>query len=114
MLGALMVPSFDLPSRLKRRRLWVLSTVDARAARRKFVDEQVQPGDLVAILRTAGGVGALQQFTTDRRMATCSRAAPPGHSSSWSEVWSGFPDARRFSSSRKGSTATTCSGACGV
>src|SRR5215207_3290108 len=113
MLGALMVPSFDLPSRLKREGAsGVLSTVDARAALRKFVDEQVQPGDLVAILRTAGGVGALQQFTTDRRMATCSRAAPSGHSSSWSEVWSGFPDARRFSSSRKGSTATTCSGAC--
>ena len=44
------------------------STVAARAALRKFVDEQVQPDDLVAILRTAGGVGALQQFTTDRRI----------------------------------------------
>jgi VWFA-related protein len=33
----------------------------------KFVDTQLQPGDLVAIIRTGGNVGALQQFTTDRR-----------------------------------------------
>jgi VWFA-related protein len=35
---------------------------------KKFVDEQMQPGDLVAIMRTGAGMGALQQFTTDRRM----------------------------------------------
>ena len=35
---------------------------------RKFVDENVQPRDLVAIIRTGGEVGALQQFTTDRRL----------------------------------------------
>jgi VWFA-related protein len=35
---------------------------------RKFVDEHVQPQDLVAIIRTGGEVGALQQFTTDRRL----------------------------------------------
>jgi VWFA-related protein len=35
---------------------------------RKFVDEHVQPNDLVAIIRTGGEVGALQQFTTDRRL----------------------------------------------
>jgi VWFA-related protein len=38
-----------------------------RQALRKFVDQQVQPGDLVAIIRTADGVGALQQFTSDKR-----------------------------------------------
>ena len=38
-----------------------------RGALRKFVDEQMQPGDLVAILRTTGGIGALQQFTSDKR-----------------------------------------------
>ena len=27
----------------------------------------MQNGDLVAIIRTGGGIGALQQFTTDRR-----------------------------------------------
>ncbi len=39
----------------------------ARKALRKFVDEQMQPGDLVAIIRTKGGMGALQQFTNDKR-----------------------------------------------
>lgn len=38
-----------------------------RQAIKKFVDEQIQDGDLVAIIRTGGGIGALQQFTTDRR-----------------------------------------------
>jgi VWFA-related protein len=40
---------------------------DARRALRKYVDEQVQPNDLVAIIRTSAGIGALQQFTNDRR-----------------------------------------------
>ncbi|HEX6209287.1 MAG TPA: VWA domain-containing protein, partial [Methylomirabilota bacterium] len=44
------------------------STANVRNALRRFVDEQVQPGDLVAILRTSGGIGALQQFTTDKRL----------------------------------------------
>ena len=39
----------------------------ARSALKKFVDEQMQTGDLVAIIRTGGGMGALQQFTTDKR-----------------------------------------------
>jgi VWFA-related protein len=43
------------------------SNVYARKALKKFVDEQMQPGDLVAIIRTAGGMGALQQFTSDKR-----------------------------------------------
>jgi VWFA-related protein len=43
------------------------STHYVRDALKKFVDEQVQPGDLVAIIRTAGGMGALQQFTSDKR-----------------------------------------------
>lgn len=34
----------------------------------KFVDERLQPQDLVAIIRTGGEVGALQQFTNDRRL----------------------------------------------
>jgi len=38
-----------------------------RRALKKFVDEQMQPGDLVAIIRTSGGIGALQQFTSDKR-----------------------------------------------
>ncbi|HEY0003933.1 MAG TPA: VWA domain-containing protein [Pyrinomonadaceae bacterium] len=43
------------------------STHFVRQALKKFVDQQMQPGDLVAIIRTAGGMGALQQFTSDRR-----------------------------------------------
>ena len=39
-----------------------------RKALRRFVDQQMQPGDLVAILRTGSGVGALQQFTSDKRL----------------------------------------------
>ena len=39
----------------------------ARKALTKFVDEQMQPNDTVAILRTSAGVGALQQFTSDKR-----------------------------------------------
>lgn len=38
-----------------------------RRTLRKFVDEQMQPSDLVAIIRTGGGMGALQQFTSDKR-----------------------------------------------
>lgn len=34
---------------------------------KKFVNEQMQDGDLVAIIRTGTGIGALQQFTTDKR-----------------------------------------------
>jgi VWFA-related protein len=44
------------------------STNWTKQALRKFVNEQLQPGDLVAIIRTSSGVGTLQQFTTDRRL----------------------------------------------
>jgi VWFA-related protein len=44
------------------------STVDVRTALHKYIDTQMQPGDLVAIVRTAGGIGSLQQFTTDKRL----------------------------------------------
>jgi VWFA-related protein len=43
------------------------STHSVRRALKQFVDQQMQPGDLVAIIRTSGGIGALQQFTSDRR-----------------------------------------------
>ena len=39
-----------------------------RNAIKKFLDEQMRPGDLVAIVRTSAGMGALQQFTTDKRL----------------------------------------------
>jgi VWFA-related protein len=44
------------------------STVETRRMLTRFVDRDVAPGDLVAILRTSGGAGTLQQFTTDRRL----------------------------------------------
>jgi VWFA-related protein len=43
------------------------STYFVRRALKKFVDEQMQTGDLVAIVRSSGGMGALQQFTSDKR-----------------------------------------------
>jgi VWFA-related protein len=44
------------------------SVSDARRRARKFINEQVAPNDLVAVIHTSGEVGALQQFTTDRRV----------------------------------------------
>jgi VWFA-related protein len=46
------------------------STAYVRTMLTRYVETQVEPGDLVAIIRTAGGVGTLQQFTTDRRLLT--------------------------------------------
>jgi VWFA-related protein len=46
------------------------SISDARRLTRKFINEQLAPNDLVAIIHTSGEVGALQQFTTDRQMLT--------------------------------------------
>lgn len=43
------------------------TTAYVRQALLKFVDEQMRPGDLVAVVRTSGGAGVLQQFTSDRR-----------------------------------------------
>lgn len=43
------------------------SIYQVRRTLKKFVDEQMQTGDLVAIIRTSGGMGALQQFTSDKR-----------------------------------------------
>ncbi len=43
------------------------STAHLRDALKKFVNEQMQQGDLVAIIRTGAGMGALQQFTADKR-----------------------------------------------
>jgi VWFA-related protein len=45
-----------------------VTTITARKALKKFINEQIQPGDLVAIIRTGGEVGALQQFTNDKRL----------------------------------------------
>ena len=47
--------------------LSMVSMVRVQQALRHFVDTDMQPGDLVAIVRTGAGIGALQQFTNDKR-----------------------------------------------
>lgn len=42
------------------------SLASVKQALRKFVNEQMSPTDLVAILRTSRGIGSLQQFTTNK------------------------------------------------
>lgn len=44
------------------------SMSQVRRQLRKFVAEQIQPYDLVAIIRTGSQIGALQQFTNDKRL----------------------------------------------
>jgi VWFA-related protein len=44
-----------------------VSTAFVRRTLTKYINEQMQPGDLVAIIRTSAGAGALQQFTGDKR-----------------------------------------------
>jgi VWFA-related protein len=39
-----------------------------RSALEKFVDVEMQPGDIAAVIRTGSGMGALEQFTTDKRV----------------------------------------------
>jgi VWFA-related protein len=39
-----------------------------RGQLKKFVDQQMQPNDLVAIIRTGVDMGVLQQFTNDKRL----------------------------------------------
>lgn len=38
-----------------------------RQSLKKFVNEQMQEGDLVAIIRTGAGIGAMQSFSSDKR-----------------------------------------------
>jgi len=44
------------------------SIVRIRQSITKWVDTQMQPGDLVAVIRTSAGMGALQRFTSDKRL----------------------------------------------
>ncbi|MEO7674568.1 MAG: VWA domain-containing protein, partial [Pyrinomonadaceae bacterium] len=74
-VGPLLPPSAVKPDQVRRTIALVVddltlsfeSTYQVRRALKKFVDEQMQDGDLVAIIRTGAGIGALQQFTNDRR-----------------------------------------------
>ena len=42
--------------------------VRTREALRKYIEKVMQPGDLVALVRTGGGVAILEQFTSDKRI----------------------------------------------
>ncbi len=44
------------------------STLYAKDALKIFIAEQMQEGDLVAIIRTSGGFGIYQQFTSDKQI----------------------------------------------
>ncbi|HWW75753.1 MAG TPA: VWA domain-containing protein, partial [Pyrinomonadaceae bacterium] len=44
------------------------ATAYVRNFLKDFVKDQMRPGDLVAVIRTGAGVGALQQFTSDPRL----------------------------------------------
>jgi VWFA-related protein len=44
------------------------STIQVRDTLKKWVNTEMQPGDLVSITRTNSAVGALQQFTNDKRL----------------------------------------------
>jgi VWFA-related protein len=39
-----------------------------RSALEKFVDQDMQTGDIAAVIRTGAGMGALEQFTSDKRV----------------------------------------------
>jgi VWFA-related protein len=64
-----------------------------------FVDNQMQPTDLVAIVRTVGGRGQLQQFTADKdilRRAISMLTPSPHPFSAFNNPSSGSDDARRL------------------
>jgi len=44
------------------------SLVRTRDGLRKYIERAMQPGDLVALVRTGGGVAILEQFTNDKRV----------------------------------------------
>jgi len=69
--------------------LSIESMSQVRQQLRKFIAEQTQPNDLVAIIRTGGEIGALQQFTNDKRLL--SRAVDQLHWNVCSRLSSVFP-----------------------
>lgn len=70
---------------------------------RKFVREEMQPNDLVAIIRTGSQLGVLQQFTNDKRILNravdqlrwnfCNRVGIHLFNPNGNGVWSGCPNA---------------------
>lgn len=70
------IPKPPLPKEIKRTVAIVVddlgmsfqSMANLRMYLAKFLNENLRPNDLIAIIRTGGDVGALQQFTSDPRM----------------------------------------------
>jgi VWFA-related protein len=44
------------------------SVLSVRVALLSFIEDQMEPGDLVSVLRTGGGTGSLQRFASDKRI----------------------------------------------
>lgn len=74
--GALPIPPLKLkPEQVRRTYALVVDDLGiafenmpkVKESLKKFVNEQMQDGDLVAIIRTGSGIGALQSFTSDKR-----------------------------------------------
>lgn len=63
---------------------------------KKFVNEQMQDGDLVAIVRVGGGLGALQSFTSDKRQLLAAADKIRWNGMSRTGVFSYEPLAREF------------------
>lgn len=75
--NAVPIPSIQLkPEQIKRTVALIVddlglsfeSMARVRNSLKRFVDEQMQPNDLVAIIAVGNGAGTLQQFTSDKRM----------------------------------------------
>lgn len=74
--SAPVIPKPPLPRDIKRTVAIVVddlgmsfqSMANLRTYLRKFLSENLRPNDLIAIIRTGGEVGALQQFTSDPRV----------------------------------------------
>jgi VWFA-related protein len=48
------------------------SIARVQSSLKKWVENEMQPGDLVAVIRTSAGMGSLQQFTNDKRVLQAS------------------------------------------
>jgi VWFA-related protein len=44
------------------------TSVRVRESLKRWVDDEMRPGDLAAVIRTSSGTGVLQQFTSDKRL----------------------------------------------
>jgi VWFA-related protein len=88
------------------------STHYVRRALRNFVEKQMQSGDLVGIIRTSGGIGALQQFTSDknRLYAAIKKIKWNLTTSGNSSVFTPFRASENFTSTQSGDGAPTAEG----